>query len=325
MLSENEQVTGRRKILSAISHGAAYLGLAAIVQSRVGAIAGSSIDRAVDSLWGYVDPKPADVAMAKALFFGASYSGLDVVPSHRSVESAPGHNKASDWIISEPTQYVLRTAEEVLRRTGSKIVGVDEVNDFHLSKNALLLGGPVANVMVKSLMGENGTSERFIDKETNAPVRFPFHFALADVQRGEYRTEGRDRKRSPDWTLVGDAGPLAPISLRDGRPAEDHVLITSVPNLFNQSAHERGDRVVVFAGRHGVATRSMALFLGRPDITGPMIDATKSGKAWQAIVRVDSVDADGITPLSLGNFGLKEIGIDFSRVIDRQTLASPHM
>jgi len=330
MASEDPGVHSRRTFIALASAGVATasVGLRRYMpdfQSVLSQVISAEVVDQVDRLFQHIDPKPEAIKAAQELFLGGA-SGFHVVPSIRltggQLPSGPlnhknGHKSASPE-VTQPVQFALQASKKILLRLGATHLPVHEIIEAPLDRNTLLLGGPVANPKVREIMGENGISQKFF--VDNNPIKFPFYFDITDKTLGGYSTE-RLEKETPDWPLIIKDSALPNVDLDNrGRPLEDHVLITSIPQIYDYNAKLRGDRITIFSGRHGVGTRSLGLFTSAKysEFIDGLNKTSKKSKGWQAIVRISEVASDGLTPLSLDdnlkNIYFEEIPVDFGRV-----------
>lgn len=77
------------------------------------------------------------------------------------------------------------------------------------------------------------------------------------------------------------------ISLHNRRLISDFLLITVVPNIFDQASYENGSRVVIFGGTHGIGTRSLGLLLDDEQYLKFLHDKVKAFSYWQALIEVE--------------------------------------
>jgi hypothetical protein len=152
-------------------------------------------------------------------------------------------------------------------------------------------------------MGRCGSSPLFDRGADRAALQFPFYLDIDASETiynsGIYRSRGA-RATAPVWHLKGRGSALLVPTLSNGQPIEDRILITSVPNFLNKASLEANQRIVIFAGAHGVGTRALGLLIRNERVINELLSYAKHNAAWQAIVIVDQVSDDGRIPISLG-------------------------
>lgn len=219
------------------------------------------------------------------LFFGASRRlSATLGGIHPGLPKGKIHPSTKDGLQSLIRHLELGAPNHVNRLAAEKLIG-----------SAAILGGPVANLHARLVMGCNGPSPLF-------GKYLPIHFYCPTASRND----------DAPWEIVVDGR----------RSPKECLLITSVP----MSAQK--DRLTIFAGLHGAGTRAIELVLKDPSLLERMERQTRNLHAWQAIIAVES--RNKIIPMSLGDLKIAEISaIDFdnptNHICDRLVLGEENI
>jgi transcriptional regulator with XRE-family HTH domain len=169
----------------------------------------------------------------------------------------------------------------------------------------MLLGGPVANVFSRQLMGTGAGCPLFSHVHSK-PVTLPISFdnvVSSEIGAGNRpRYEIRVAGRKLDGLDSADS---------------DFLVLTSIPNVFSPCYGLFDHRITVAAGWHGAGTRAIGLVLSQPKFLAQLHEKTKGLTAWQALIKVGSINRETGVPTRIGESAVFEIGhVDFGRVRD---------
>lgn len=206
---------------------------------------------------------PSD--LGKLLFFGTA----------RQLEATLGgiHPHLPKGAIHDSTSYGL---ESLIRRLDlGQVRDAPELASETIGGSAAILGGPVANLHARLIIGCDGISPLF-------GVPLPVGFDCSGIAPG---TSGNDEP----WRVIVD-----------GRTSENECLvITSLP------MDSSSDRLTIFSGLHGAGTRAIDLVLSDTPLMELLYRDTRHLLAWQCIVEVRPRNLE--FPDSLGLYRVFEI------------------
>jgi len=205
--------------------------------------------------------------------------------------------------ITLPTRDALASVFQHLGFTRDRFESVDDPCVRSLDGSLLLLGGPVANMFSRQILGV-GTGSWLFSRAQGKNVTLPI--AFENIPAGKVRGGVRPHYRV---TVQGHRS----FSRLDD-PDADFLLLTSIPNIFSRSYGVFDHRIMIVAGLHGAGTRSIDLVLQEPKLLDELIKRTKSYSGWQALIRVDKLDPTKEKPLQLGERAVVEItNVNFDR------------
>jgi hypothetical protein len=207
--------------------------------------------------------------------------------------------------ITPPTRDALTG---IFSRLGLSKQQLREVNDPctpTLDGSLLLLGGPVANIFTRQIMG-TGRGSPLFSRAQGKPIELPLTFANVVSER-----IGVGHR--PEYQIAVRGKPLSGLERSDC----DFLLLTSMPNVFSPHYGVFGHRIMVIAGWHGAGTRSIELVLKDAKLLAELSRKGGAYQGWQAIVKVSKVDGAVGKPIQIGEHNLFEIrGVDFDRIHD---------
>ena len=169
----------------------------------------------------------------------------------------------------------------------------------------MLLGGPVANVFSRQLMGTGAGCPLFSHVHSK-PISLPISFD--NVVSSETGAGNR-----PQYEIRIAGRKLDGLDSADC----DFLVLTSIPNVFSPGYGLFEHRITVAAGWHGAGTRAIGLILSQPKFLAQLHEKTKGLAAWQALIKVGSINRETGVPAKIGEWAAFEIGhVDFGRVRD---------
>jgi DNA-binding XRE family transcriptional regulator len=169
----------------------------------------------------------------------------------------------------------------------------------------MLLGGPVANVFSRQLMG-TGAGCPLFSHVHNKPITLPISFD--NVVSSKTGVGNR-----PQYEISIQGRTLQGLESADC----DFLVLTSIPNVFSHAHGVFDHRITVVAGWHGAGTRAIGLILSQPKFLARLHEKTKGFTAWQALIKVGSINRETGVPARIGELAVFEIGhVDFGRVRD---------
>lgn len=211
-------------------------------------------------------------ALARATFFGsADILSATLGRIHPYLRTGEIHPSTSDGLRSLIRHLDFGKPKLVTRITAQVLEG-----------SAAILGGPVANLHARLVMGCGGVSPLF-----GVKLPITFHCPKLDAKSLKNVVE--------PWSVFVE-----------GRSSKKECLVlTSVP-----MGDSNQDRLTIFSGLHGAGTRAIELVLQDERLLERIYRATKAFLGWQIIIEVGTRDTH--TPNSIGDFKAYEtIGIDF--------------
>lgn len=207
---------------------------------------------------------------ARSLLFGSAMSVSATLGSiHPDLPHGAIHRSTVDGLRS------------LIRRLG---LGhpqiVPSLTAKHVEGSFAVLGGPVANLHARLILGCGGPSPLF-------GRYLPAMFDCTAADEKAFRQE--------PWRVVVN-----------GRASDSECLvITSIPMIQDT------DRLVIISGLHGSGTRAIDLLLAEEKVVSSLWAQTRSFLAWQAVVEVVARDKE--TPISIGESRVFEIkDVDFN-------------
>jgi hypothetical protein len=210
---------------------------------------------------------PSDAA--RELFFGrARHLCATLGNIHPNLPKGTIHSSTLDGLESIIKILDLRETRNVPN------LAVDTVEG-----SLAILGGPVANLHARLIMGCGGLSPLL---GVELPVRFDIN--LQDTPQNRLETE--------PWRVV----------VGDRTSSSECLVITSLPTP------SASDRVTIFSGLHGAGTRAVDLVLKNERLLERLRRETRGLAAWQSIIEVQSDDQE--LPISIGDHRSFEINLN---------------
>jgi hypothetical protein len=187
------------------------------------------------------------------------------------------HPRLRKGQIHPSTSDALRGLIKGLRL--GEICSVPQIQVNKLDGSAVILGGPVANLHARLIMGCGGPSPLF---GTRLPVTFD---CLSGLKEAKLEAE--------PWKVVVENRTLS----------RECLVLTSLPM-------DNGDKLTIAAGLHGAGTRALAWLLKDEKMLEQILKKTNRFVGWQAVVEVAAKDTE--TPLGIGDASVYEIrNVDF--------------
>lgn len=191
--------------------------------------------------------------------------------------------------------------------------------------NFVCAGSPLSNFMSRVVMQYDSKSNDPEDGlvRGNEPILETRYEALHDsayVFR-EFGWTARKLKsqvhRVPNWSIrdVVTRSVYVP-KLQGpemaGRFATDYLLVSVVPNILDEQSFERGRKIIILGGTHGIATRVSQLLFADKVLLRQLSERVKT-PYWQALLEIDSVDYDNTGeahPASIRLVDVAAVGIN---------------
>jgi hypothetical protein len=135
---------------------------------------------------------------------------------------------------------------------------------------------------VEYVLSEAGYMVRFIDDKAH---RAPNWF-IRDIRSGELLKPAKHKKDDVDDVL-----------------ATDFLLISILPNILDRESYERGDKIQIFGGTHGVGTRAVELVCSDSSLIERITGLVGKLPYWQVLLEINAIDhREGQSrPISLRN------------------------
>jgi hypothetical protein len=210
-------------------------------------------------------------------------------------------------------------ASDVLARVGSMgIINLKEVDSFidlkNLNGTIVALGSPMSNILSRSILSykyvtdnpEDGIKR---DRENNF-FELPFEYAMDSKELSKSGTISKrmlmgKSHNVPNWSIWSEEQNklYVPSVGNDGQLLSDYLLITVLPNIFSKESYESDEKIIIFGGTHGVATKSVNLLFKDKSLLNNLKSKSNTAPYWQALVEIDRVAHDPkggrATPFSL--------------------------
>lgn len=218
--------------------------------------------------------------LSKLLFFGSARQlSATLGGIHPNLPKGMIHGSTTDGLRSLISHLDLGTARDVPHLASETIEG-----------SAAILGGPVANLHARLVLGCGGASPLF---GVQLPIEFDCSGASCETDSDE------------PWQVVVD-----------GRTSQNECLVlTSLPM-------DRGsERLTIFSGLRGAGTRAIDLLLKDAHLIERLYRDTRNLLAWQAIIEVRARDTQFAESLGLYRvFEISNINFDDARNVVRPNL-----
>jgi hypothetical protein len=199
-------------------------------------------------------------------------------------------------------------AGAVLEKVGSLgITNLKIVDNFFdlrdLEGTLVALGSPMSNFLSRAILAYQFVSSNPDDgikrDKDKSFFELPFEYVMDATQ---LRTAGAMANRMvdgkvhsvPNWSIwsAAEKNMLVPSVDDSGQLQSDYLLVTVLPNIFSRRSYEAGDRIVIFGGTHGVATKAVELLFRDSELLGHLRDKVESSPYWQAVFKVNHVSHD---------------------------------
>ena len=267
-IDEDKVKKGRRKFLSFSGYAAA-----GFVGGIVGRLFDSPVEKAWDSLYGYLEGFTVGGQEYEKFPVGLEYF-LGDDPRNTCIMS-PGTNKRALARGKLTPSIYVRNAYTNTSALHKQILGIAEDFGFDYTheessaeryKNKLVIGGPVATYITKVMCGYVDVSNQSNPQESvpmfNRSAPLPFGFYVGNENGyGFWEDERRTIKRWDEYGELGDypvygiydrgSGLLIPEPEKDGIAVGDMLMIARLPNPEDITGS-----VTIVGGLHGYSLNS---------------------------------------------------------------------
>lgn len=190
------------------------------------------------------------------------------------------------------------------------------VNDYleidNLSGNFVCLGSPMSNAISRKILQYNYVSnshEDGIQREKNNQLfdlRYEYlmdaNLLLREGIKRSKRFIGSKEHRVPNWSIIDKKrDELIIPDVKDEDLRSDYLLISVLPNLFNENSYEKNQQIIIFGGTHGVGTNAIDILLRNKKILSKITSKVMKLPYWQALLKIDETnyDAKRTAPFSI--------------------------
>jgi len=253
---------------------------------------------------------PDQIQIGRRLLLGTGHR-VKIIPATFNKISGEGTRTG----ITPPAKSAVDKLVRLFELASDHVATVRDLKTNNLRGNLCAVGGPIANVLSENLFGQGGHSPSM--NHDGAPLRLPMFInnslALEKMKMGESVLQGA--KRSPIWRAQAGSRVYTP-EIRKGKIAEDFLLVTNIPNIFDKESLEYHQRVVVVSGANGAGTRAVGNLLTSKfalDSLEKSASAVPRDGGWQALFHIPEVANNA--PLRIGEIlEFVNIDLDFSKV-----------
>jgi len=174
-------------------------------------------------------------------------------------------------------------------------------NTPDLKGNFICLGSPMSNFLSRVIMQyytkEVDPSKGLI-RENNPIFELEYDYIFdSDYLLSEglmsKRYVGSKKHAVPNWSMrnISQKELISPSIVGDNL-STDYLLITVLPNIFDKEAYEKGEKVTIFGGTHGVGTKSIELLFKSKKLLSDIKKQIGDTQYWQALVKTDKTFHD---------------------------------
>ncbi|HET9832646.1 MAG TPA: hypothetical protein VFP91_13075 [Vicinamibacterales bacterium] len=161
--------------------------------------------------------------------------------------------------------------------------------------NIVTVGSPNSNEFAFTLFGHQTigtTGTEYLDDAHDRPLSLPVRFLLngPDVRNQALRI-ARGNYTEPNWGLIRGHQHLFPERNLSGRLHTDYLVLTKVPNVFDEHWDRTGTSIFLISGVHGPGTQGFHLLLRDQRATESLVRRLQGLKApyWQALIPVSQI------------------------------------
>ncbi len=195
-----------------------------------------------------------------------------------------------------------REAMASLGRLGAEIATKFElVNEVLAPKNVqgnlICLGSPVSNYLSRVAMNyryvtESDKSQGLVSDEKGRLFYLPYEFSLDAkelLKNGVSirNLQGGRGDEIPNWSIRDcKTGEYLVSDIEGGNLLSDYLLITVLPNIYDPSAYEKHQKLIIIGGSHGVGTKAIDLVFKNRNVLLSLLRQKENAEYWQAIIKV---------------------------------------
>lgn len=218
------------------------------------------------------------------------------------------------------------TGEGILRVIGQKPV---EGNTFlNWTGSLLAIGSPTSDAIARQIFGISNVSAWPPPNPFDLPVLYDHHdWSQPETLRWLGGKEHRSRRRGIR-ILTETHSRLVAIDPADNRQLDDYLLVTVLPNYYDESSARSGHRIWHIGGVHGPGTRAfLNIFLDK-DLTYSFAERVSVTSFFQALFHVPKVEHnDGVKesyPAGVPQL-LRFISLDRDALLSRAAHVKAHL
>lgn len=215
-------------------------------------------------------------------------------------------------------------------------VRVDYVSDLPtpLKENGAIFGGPNSNALTKIAFEFEGRDPKRLNPRKNFEIPFRF-YGLSDIEKLEDRDDkvfkmplkGLGEHDHFNWGFIDryDTNPHRLYNCRldtSGKPLNDPLLITKIPNIFSNFTSPRN--LVFIDGAHSLGTGAFSILLQKQGLLKQINSEIQGKEAFQILLDTEvvkkwkSYEVNDVTLMNLEGSDQNPIhviqGFDFSKL-----------
>ena len=168
--------------------------------------------------------------------------------------------------------------------------------------NLICLGSPMSNFVSREIMGYGCISSDPSLGLTRLPYSSPFEFRFEYIFDSTYlmkegvvtkRFVGNKEHGVPNWSIKDNEknAVLVPMTIGENL-VSDFLLVSVLPNIFDRKTYDKGQKVIILGGTHGVGTKSIELLFKDRSILETIEKQVAGAPYWQALVAVSDTFDD---------------------------------
>lgn len=192
------------------------------------------------------------------------------------------------------------------------VSGLIDLDQIKLGGTLIALGSPMSNNLSRLIMGYEQINPKnpefgMIRNLTKSFFDLPYEYIFDSqklLKKGlatSRKIDGNDHK-VPNWAIKSniDNSIISADTFDSGNFKNDFLLISVLPNIFETNSYENEDKIVIFGGTHGIATKSIELLFKDEKLLSILSNKVNT-PFWQAVIKVDKVGfvEDDVKPISL--------------------------
>ncbi|MCK5613304.1 hypothetical protein KAR91_66145 [Candidatus Pacearchaeota archaeon] len=155
--------------------------------------------------------------------------------------------------------------------------------------NIVALGGPMSNYLSRQVLDyipvSNAPEDGFAKRNSKPFFELPYEYAYSHTKSYTKLKTERIDAGSVLHDLEHDTL-LLPNTDSSGHLTSDYLLITVLPNILSKKAYDEGNKMIVFAGTHGVGTRAIELLFQDTSVLQTLVRKVHGVNYWQAVIEV---------------------------------------
>jgi hypothetical protein len=166
-----------------------------------------------------------------------------------------------------------------------------------LKGNILTVGSPISNEYAYAVFDNELVRGNlsYMRQSQRHPLTLPVRNLLSgkDVE-DKNRVVRRGKFTEPNWGVIVEGKAVFPEIDIDGRLKTDYLLLTKVPNFFDQNWSSNGNALLSMGGVHGPGTQGFALLLSDHAATEKLNTRLKAlgSPYWQVLIKIIQVERE---------------------------------